>query len=98
LKALAHGRGQNSPSGEGKPTIEVVHGCVREATKPTLDGSVYEQIKVDIFDSLITPGQRYSEHELSNRFGVYRTPFDSHSKPLPAKCARTGSADMQVSM
>lgn len=75
MKALAHCRGQGGPSGEGKPAIEVVHDSVRDAERSTLTESVYEQIKLDIFDFRMAPGQRYSEQELANRFGVSRTPL-----------------------
>src|SRR5471032_2711806 len=36
--------------------------------------SVYTQIKSDIFDFRIMPGQRFSENELAGRLGVSRTP------------------------
>ena len=46
-----------------------------EGERSTLGESVYEQIKADLFDFRMAPGQRYSEQELADRFGVSRTPL-----------------------
>jgi DNA-binding GntR family transcriptional regulator len=45
------------------------------AAKSPVGTAVYESIKADIFDFRMAPGQRYSEQELANRFGVSRTPL-----------------------
>jgi DNA-binding GntR family transcriptional regulator len=45
------------------------------ASKSPVGKAVYESIKADIFDFRMAPGQRYSEQELANRFGVSRTPL-----------------------
>jgi DNA-binding GntR family transcriptional regulator len=60
------------------PRIEVVHDAgvvVPEGEKGTLGEAVYERIKEEIFEFGMAPGQRYSEQELANRFGVSRTPL-----------------------
>lgn len=46
-----------------------------ERERSTLSESVYERIKEDLFDFRMAPGQRYSEQELADRFGVSRTPL-----------------------
>jgi len=43
--------------------------------KSSLAESVYRRIRDDIYDFRMMPGQRYSESELANRFGVSRTPL-----------------------
>lgn len=57
--------------------IEVVHDAAvtPEGEKGTLGEAVYERIKEEIFEFGMAPGQRYSEQELANRFGVSRTPL-----------------------
>lgn len=57
--------------------IEVVHDAAvaPEGEKGTLGEAVYERIKEEIFEFRMAPGQRYSEQELANRFGVSRTPL-----------------------
>jgi DNA-binding GntR family transcriptional regulator len=57
------------------PKIAVVPPMAVEAEKSTLAQTVYEQIKDDIFEFRMAPGQRYSEQELANRLGVSRTPL-----------------------
>jgi DNA-binding GntR family transcriptional regulator len=42
--------------------------------KPNLIESAYEQLKADLFDFRMLPGERYSENELAVRLGVSRTP------------------------
>lgn len=44
------------------------------AVSSRLAESVYTQIKGDIFDFRLMPGQRFSENELAGRLGVSRTP------------------------
>ena len=44
------------------------------ATSSRLAESVYARVKRDIFDFVLTPGQRFSENELAGRLGVSRTP------------------------
>ena len=44
------------------------------AVSSRLAESVYTQIKSDIFDFRLAPGQRFSENELAGRLGVSRTP------------------------
>jgi DNA-binding GntR family transcriptional regulator len=39
-----------------------------------LAGSVYAEIKNDLFDFRLAPGERFSENELAARLGVSRTP------------------------
>ena len=65
-----------------RPRIEVVSdtsdtsdSAVPEAERATLGQAVYERIKDEIFEFSMAPGQRYSEQELANRFGVSRTPL-----------------------
>ncbi|MEY8875590.1 MAG: GntR family transcriptional regulator, partial [Leptothrix sp. (in: b-proteobacteria)] len=48
---------------------------VTDGEHGTLGQAVYERIKADIFDFRMAPGQRYSEQELANQFGVSRTPL-----------------------
>ena len=62
--------------------IEIVHDAsaaaddpAPEGEKSTLGQAVYERIKEEIFEFGMAPGQRYSEQELANRFGVSRTPL-----------------------
>lgn len=43
--------------------------------KKTLTQSIYGQLKAAIFDFSMLPGQRYAEQELSEMFGVSRTPM-----------------------
>jgi DNA-binding GntR family transcriptional regulator len=43
--------------------------------KLTLVGQVYEQLKAEIFEFSMAPGERFSESELSARFGLSRTPL-----------------------
>jgi DNA-binding GntR family transcriptional regulator len=62
------------------PRIEVVHDAATaapegEGEKSTLGQVVYERIKEEIYEFGMAPGQRYSEQELANRFGVSRTPL-----------------------
>jgi len=45
------------------------------AEKSPVGKAVYDNIKADIFDFRMAPGQRYSEQELAKRFGVSRTPL-----------------------
>lgn len=47
----------------------------RDPEKTSLAQSVYEQLKEDIFEFRMAPGQRYSEQELANLLGVSRTPL-----------------------
>lgn len=39
-----------------------------------LAGTVFRQLKNDIFDFALLPGERFSENEIANRLGVSRTP------------------------
>lgn len=75
MKAQAHLKVGTHLAGDTTPAIEVVHDSLRDAEKSTLAQSVYERIKLDIFDFRMAPGQRYSEQELANRLGVSRTPL-----------------------
>lgn len=43
-------------------------------TPPSRADEVYEQLKRDIADFRLVPGDRFSEHELCNRLAVSRTP------------------------
>ena len=43
--------------------------------KSSLALSVHRRIRDDIYDFRMMPGERYSESELANRFGVSRTPL-----------------------
>jgi DNA-binding GntR family transcriptional regulator len=43
-------------------------------TPPSRANEVYEQLKRDIADFRLVPGDRFSEHELCNRLAVSRTP------------------------
>jgi DNA-binding GntR family transcriptional regulator len=43
--------------------------------KATLAQDVYQRLKDDIFEFRMSPGQRYSEHELASSLGVSRTPL-----------------------
>jgi DNA-binding GntR family transcriptional regulator len=45
-------------------------------TKPrsNLADTVFRQLKNDIFDFALLPGERFSENEIANRLGVSRTP------------------------
>jgi len=54
---------------------ETAADIAREGEKGTLGQAVYERIKDEIFEFRMAPGQRYSEQELANRFGVSRTPL-----------------------
>jgi DNA-binding GntR family transcriptional regulator len=45
------------------------------ADKLTLVGQVYEQLKSEIFEFSMAPGERFSESELSARLGLSRTPL-----------------------
>jgi DNA-binding GntR family transcriptional regulator len=49
-------------------------GTVNDAGKATLAEGVYGEIKGDIFDFRLMPGQRFSENEVAARLGVSRTP------------------------
>jgi DNA-binding GntR family transcriptional regulator len=59
--------------------MEVVHdggvGGTPDGERSSLGQTVYERIKEDLFDFRMAPGQRYSEQELADRFGVSRTPL-----------------------
>ncbi len=59
--------------------IEVVHdggdSGAPGGERASLGQTVYERIKDDLFDFRMAPGQRYSEQELADRFGVSRTPL-----------------------
>jgi DNA-binding GntR family transcriptional regulator len=61
-------------------TVKVKAGQTRapavssRAGSSRLAESVYAQIKSDIFDFRLMPGQRFSENELAGRLGVSRTP------------------------
>jgi DNA-binding GntR family transcriptional regulator len=45
------------------------------ADKLTLVGQVYEQLKSEIFEFSMAPGERFSESEMSTRLGLSRTPL-----------------------
>jgi DNA-binding GntR family transcriptional regulator len=47
---------------------------VKKASGDKLAGSVYQQIKSDIFDFRLMPGTRFSENEMARRARVSRTP------------------------
>lgn len=58
----------------GKPGGKV-NGRVPRAESPaTLADSVYGELKQDIFDFRLVPGDRFSETEVADRLGVSRTP------------------------
>ena len=71
--------GGASPAPATTAPIGVVHGrpgqSPSEGERSTLGESVYEKIKEDLFEFRMAPGQRYSEQELADRFGVSRTPL-----------------------
>ena len=48
--------------------------AVKLVPKSNLAASVYEQIKGDIFDFRLLPGDRFTETEVASRAGVSRTP------------------------
>lgn len=50
-------------------------GVVGSTDKPGLVGQVYEQLKAEIFEFSMAPGERYSESELAGRVGSSRTPL-----------------------
>lgn len=47
---------------------------MNERAAANLAGSVYAEIKNDLFDFRLAPGERFSENELAARLGVSRTP------------------------
>jgi DNA-binding GntR family transcriptional regulator len=47
---------------------------MNQAAPRSLAEGVYAQIKEDIYDFRLMPGQRFSENELASRMGVSRTP------------------------
>jgi DNA-binding GntR family transcriptional regulator len=49
-------------------------GPMNDDAKATLAEGVYAEIKNDIFDFRLMPGERFSENELAARLGVSRTP------------------------
>ena len=60
----------------------VIHMTLQSASsnrppgpRVTLVGQVYEQLKSEIFEFSLAPGERLSESELSARFGLSRTPL-----------------------
>jgi DNA-binding GntR family transcriptional regulator len=56
-------------------TVKAKAGQTRAPAMPSrLAETVYAQIKSDIFDFRLMPGQRFSENELAGRLGVSRTP------------------------
>jgi DNA-binding GntR family transcriptional regulator len=46
----------------------------RETRKPSLAEGVYRQLKQDIFDFRLLPGDRFTESEVAVRLRVSRTP------------------------
>ena len=54
--------------------IGLVQDTVPDAERVTVAQQVYDQLKDDLFEFRMAPGQRYSEQELANRLGVSRTP------------------------
>jgi DNA-binding GntR family transcriptional regulator len=47
---------------------------MNDRTAASLAASVYAEIKNDLFDFRLAPGERFSENELAARLGVSRTP------------------------
>ncbi|ACZ78112.1 transcriptional regulator, GntR family [Dickeya parazeae Ech586] len=47
----------------------------RQSKPPVLAEQVYLQLKQDIFDFRLLPGDRFTEHELAERLSVSRTPI-----------------------
>ena len=56
-------------------STDVVHELAPDGERGTRGQAVYEQIKEDIFDFRMAPGQRYSEQALADKLGVSRTPL-----------------------
>jgi DNA-binding GntR family transcriptional regulator len=47
---------------------------MNDGAPANLAGTVYAEIKSDLFDFRLAPGERFSENELADRLGVSRTP------------------------
>jgi len=60
-----------------KKSTKPVRKAVRKATKTSPQAraqKIYEQVKRDIFDFRLLPGERFSESDIARRTGVSRTP------------------------
>jgi DNA-binding GntR family transcriptional regulator len=55
--------------------IQSAFPATASADKTTLVGQVCEQLKSEIFEFSMAPGERFSESELSARLGLSRTPL-----------------------
>ena len=61
-------------------TVRTVHSAVRRRSKSLAEparsraDTVYQQLKRDIAEFKLVPGDRFSENEISERLGVSRTP------------------------
>lgn len=61
----------------------------RRSPGSKLAGSVYDQIRSDIFEFRLLPGTRFSENEIAARARVSRTPLACFTQAIVALDAET---------